>query len=225
MEYNTIEESNAIVSEKNIMFKKIILKRQSLKTTFTNEELNEGIITNFPFPYTYRSYLSLGKNVSTTKFFKRAGVIPYTIINSQKFFCMGIDTKFGSLTDFGGSVRRFETFYGAAARELEEESLGIFNFSPNSIYQNSIAVYDNLNILLMINIKVKDINLIVKDFFTKYQNSNNSENCGLMWIPDYIFYELIHSGKSVRYDRFIFPSIYKPVNDLLKSVNNLCELF
>jgi hypothetical protein len=219
MDYNFTEENSHIIYTDRIMYKKVHIKRQSLRKKFTNEELDEGFIVNFPFAHTYRSFASEAVNIPLCRFFRRSGVIPYTIVNGEKFYCLGVDSKYGTLTDFGGSTRRYETFAGAAVRELEEESLGIFNFSPIIMYQNSYAVYDDHNIILFVYVKITSMEDTVKLFNKKFSNATESENCGIIWIPENIFFELIRSGKSIRHDKYIYSSVYKPVADLLRSVS------
>lgn len=60
---------------------------------------------------------------------RRAGVIPFTIVDGQKWFCLGVDAKTGDLSDFGGRVEygRDGDAVTGALREFEEESLGCFS--------------------------------------------------------------------------------------------------
>ena len=50
------------------------------------------------------------------------------------------------------------------------------------------------------------------------------ENSGLIWIPEDIFFYLIKSGKTLCSGKHIYPSVYKVVNDLLRSVSNINEI-
>jgi len=218
MIYDFIEESFNILYATKTLCNRKHMKICHFKPKFTEEKLNEGFITNFPFPHTYRSYISETCNIPLNCFFRRCGIIPYTIINNEKHYCLGVDAKYGTLTDFGGSTQKYETFPSAAVRELEEESLGIFNFSSMDVYRNSYSVYDANNIIIFLHVKVNSINEIVKKFNDKYNKAIESENCNIIWINESIFLELIKSGRSLRFDKYIYPSMYKPVGDLLRSV-------
>lgn len=59
---------------------------------------------------------------------KRAGVIPWTSLFGIKLYCLGVDTRYQELTDFGGGVNRHDggDARTGAAREFREESLGVF---------------------------------------------------------------------------------------------------
>jgi hypothetical protein len=58
---------------------------------------------------------------------KRAGVIPYTIINGDLWFLMGVDAKTKDLSDFGGGRENRESIIDCAYREFIEETCGIFS--------------------------------------------------------------------------------------------------
>lgn len=61
----------------------------------------------------------------------RAGVIPFCFKNNVLWFCFGVDKRTGELTDFGGGTKKWETPLEGAARELFEESSGLFNEYSN----------------------------------------------------------------------------------------------
>jgi len=240
MNYN-YEDYMTIVFFNKIRYRRNHQIKYNFRQKITEEDLNDGIMLNFPYNNTYYSYKSPATSIPISRQFKRSGVIPYVYIDTkqntdegtisfrEKYFCMAIDSKYGNLTDFGGGVKKYESFTRAAARELIEESLNIFRFSPRSLYECSTAVYDNSMIILFPEIKLKnntmeEINEIVKNYFNNLSNVVESETKGIFWIPESKFYDLIKSGKSMRYDDFIYPSIYKPVADLLRSVSNLNEI-
>lgn len=77
---------------------------------------------------------------------RRVGIIPYCYITPRKrdpelWFAVGIDAKYGELTDCGGGRILDEPIEYAAARELYEESMKIFDFSKkiNKIKQSVLA--------------------------------------------------------------------------------------
>ncbi len=193
-----------------------------------------------------------------------------------KYFCLAVDSKYGNLTDFGGGVKKYETFAGAASRELEEESLGVFKIGPETIYNCSTAVYDFNTIIMFLRIedsrteslridtestnpgakalrisdsrteslRISDsrtkalrvdsgvessdtsslIDSTIYEYFKNLSSVVESETKGIFWIREDKFYELIKSGKSVKFDGFYYPSIYKVVGDLLRSVSNINEI-
>lgn len=223
-----IEEYNVIVNENNTLYRRLENKKM-LYNRITSRELNEGTILSFPSSKFYFSQKSETSLISPSIKFKRAGVIPYTQIDDKKYFCMGIDYKYGTLTDFGGGVKRIENFVEAACRELEEESLGIFDFTTpekmDKVRKNSITVYDSSTAIIFLQVKVDSIDEIVKIFQQRYLTAENPENCNIIWIPEDIFFHLIKSGRTIRNGKNFYPSVYKVVNDLLRSVSNINEIF
>lgn len=231
MNYNnyTNDEYTMIIHHNKTQYKKIQQVKYNFRDNINLKDLDDGVMLNFPYNNTYYSYKSLSTSIPLSRVFRRSGVIPFTYIKNndnimEKFFCMGIDAKFGTLTDFGGGVKKYETFAAAASRELSEESLNVFNFTPESIYNCSVGVYDSNMIIMFLHIKVDNPNKIVEDFFKNFSNATQSENKGIIWISESIFYDLIKSGKSIRKDGLIYPSVYKPVADLLRSVSNINEI-
>ena len=141
---------------------------------------------------------------------------------------MGIDAKYGTLTDFGGGVKRDEHFVKAACRELEEESLGIFDFRNEEciekLSKNSITIHDGNTAIIFVNVRVDNLDGINMLYQKKLSEVSRVENSGIMWIPEDVFFYLIKSGKTIRNGKSLYPSVYKVVNDLLRSVSNINEI-
>ena len=228
MNYNYNDDYELFVHANKVQYKKIVQVKHNFRNIISDKDLDEGIMINFPFNNIYYSYKSLTNKIPLVRTFRRSGVIPYTVIEENgdrfKYFCLGIDSQYGTLTDFGGGVKKYETFAKAASRELEEESLGVFNFKSDKIYENSMAIYDTNMIIMFVNIKIDSINDSVIKFHKKYSKVNQSENKGIIWIHEDVFFNLVKSGKSIRFDDCVYPSIYKPVCDLLRSVSNINEI-
>lgn len=239
-EYN-YDEYSMLIQMNKIQYKRQQHVKHNFRTFLTDEDLNDGIIINFPYNNIYYSYKCNTQAIPLNRYFKRAGIIPFTtvlekdeetgVLSHIKYYCMAIDAKYGNLTDFGGGVKKYETFAGAAARELKEESLGVFNISSDAVYNCSNAVYDNNMVVLFCQIKFdnkyttfENIDLLTSDYFKRLSSVNNSETRGIMWIRENIFYNLIKSGKTIRLDDIIYPSVYKNVSDLLRSVSNINEI-
>jgi hypothetical protein len=231
MSFNN-ESYTMIISSDKIQYKKIQQIKYNFRESISIQDLDEGIILNFPYNNSYYSYKSLSDKIPLNRVFRRSGVIPYTYISEEdekvKYFCMAVDSQYGNLTDFGGGVKKYETFAGAASRELYEESLGVFKISPECIYNCSTAVYDFNNIVMFLNIDLNSTNPSLDSTIQQYHNNLSnvveSETKGIFWIREDKFFELIKSGKSVKFDGFYYPSVYKLVADLLRSVSNINEI-
>ena len=123
-----IEDYDVIVNQNEIFYKRLDNKK-IMFNRISDQELDEGIMLNFPNKNLYFSYKSDTYVIPQDKRFERAGIIPYTKIDDKKYFCLGVDAKYGTLTDFGGGVKRIENFVLAACRELEEELIIIKNLN------------------------------------------------------------------------------------------------
>lgn len=223
-----IEDYDVIVNQKDIFYRRIGAKKMFFNS-ITDRDLDEGKILNFPFNNLYFSCKSRTDAIPESKRFSRAGIIPYTIIDNKKFFCLGIDNTYGTLTDFGGGVKKYENFVEAACRELEEESLGIFNFTTKELMEkvrkNSTTIYDSNTAILFLHVHIENIMDIIDLYDYKFKNTfGRVENSALLWVPEDIFFYLIKSGKSIKNGKQIYPSVYKVVNDLLRSVSNINEI-
>jgi hypothetical protein len=224
MSFNFQDKYEVVVYHNKIQFCRKNNIRTNFRITLDNKDLDEGVIINFPYESYYNSYKGLTNSICLSSVFDRAGVIPYTVINGEKHFCLAVDSQYGNLTDFGGCVKKYETFTRAASRELYEESLGVFNYCSKNLYDYSIAVYDKGIIILFLRVDVKNIDLSVREFHRKYSAVHNSESSSIMWVPENILYMLIKTGKSYYINNYVYPSIYKPVCDLLRSVCGLNEI-
>jgi hypothetical protein len=224
MSFNFGETRDVIIHFSKTQYKKINQVKTNFRVDISEKSLNEGMMINFPYTNVYHSYKCNTVNIPLSRKFKRASVIPYTFINNKKYYCMGIDSNHGTITDFGGGIKKIETFAGAASRELYEESLGIFNFNPINLYKYSVAAYDSNMIILAVYVKIKSKESIVKNFFTNFHKANNPEVSSIIWIPSETFYELVKSGKSIKTDEYVYPPIYKPISDLLRSVSSNNEI-
>ena len=224
---NSVNDYEMIVKEHEIVYRRHNIRKFS-NFNFSNYELNQGIMVNFPYESYYHSTKAKLSKIPTNKVFLRAGFIPYTVIDGVKYFCMAYDSTYGTLTDFGGSTKKNEPFLHAACRELCEESLGVFKFTTASMIEkvrnNSTIVYDRTMCIVFVNLEVKDLNETVQDFTQRYSMVSRSENSGITWIPEKFFFEIIKTGKTVQDNGYIYPSVYKVVSDLLRSVSNINEI-
>jgi len=222
-----IEDYDVIVNKNNIFYRRIGVKKMFFNK-LDKKDLDEGVMLNFPYNNLYFSFKCTTGEVSHPKNFLRAGVIPFTIKEDKKYFCLGIDAKYGTLTDFGGGVKRNEHFLNAACRELEEESLGIFDFRSNECMEklnsNSLTIHDNNTAIIFVNVNIDNMDDITRLYNKKVVTASKPENSGIIWIPEDVFFYLIKSGKTICSGKHVYPSVYKVVNDLLRSVSNINEI-
>jgi len=73
----------------------------------------------------------------------RGGVIPYFFYNNKPIFMMGVDRRYGELTDFGGKIcyKKDKNFLQGSLRELKEESLGILDYTESDIQKYSPVLH------------------------------------------------------------------------------------
>lgn len=131
----------------------------------------------------------------------RAGAIIYTKINGQCYFCLGIDTQSGNLTDFGGGVKKGETIIEGGLRELEEESQGVFGkIDPVDIVDTLTFNTYNMSITFIpLNVKPDEITTI---FNEKISSQEKTEVCNIIWLTKDELLECIHGrGKKKLYVR------------------------
>lgn len=85
---------------------------------------------------------------------KRAGIIPYVIIENKIYFCFGIDAKSGEYTDYGGSALTSDgDITDTALRTLREKSFGIFRIYTRHLFRDdSFFVFDEDTLTILVNI-------------------------------------------------------------------------
>lgn len=137
--------------------------------------------------------VSLTKELKITKETPvRSGVIIYTKGDDGViYFCLGVDTESGNLTDFGGGVKKGETIVDGGLRELEEESLGIFGRIEASDIDETVTFHSPNMAIIFIPLKV-DRNTIIKQFNEKIEGKINPEVCDIAWLDMKEFMESIH---------------------------------
>ena len=141
----------------------------------------------------------------------RGGVIPYfgNSITDPKFMvCMGMDSVYGSLTDFGGGIKaKDKNVLDGALRELEEESLNSIN-RCNLDISTSFVVSSNTMLILFARCTSKE-DKIVSDFRGSMMHSAKPEisNMFFMSVNEFIFNTGPHSNTT-----------YIPVRDLISPV-------
>ena len=97
------------------------------------------------------------------KKYSGAGVIPIIIHNNKPYFVLFMLNK-GTVTDAGGRIEHNTTVLDTAARELYEESAGLFNINPSVLDTNS----------MYLDITHKD-NLYYRSYFVLFNNFDISD--------------------------------------------------
>ena len=136
--------------------------------------------------------ISLARDINVVKDNHiRSGAIIYTKCNNVTYFCLGVDTQSGNLTDFGGGVKKFETIVEGGLRELEEESQGIFgDINPDDI-ENSVVFHSYNMAIMFIPLEVNPRE-ITKAFMERIRKEEEHEVCDITWLTTDELLESIH---------------------------------
>lgn len=131
----------------------------------------------------------------------RAGVIPHVRKTDKRYFNLGKDAKFNSLTDCGGGKNNgdINSLY-TAMREWKEESCNIFGYEDPDVLisidkdhlDNSICIMNDDMLIIMIELDPDiDMKNIEDEFTHRSQIELNSENSNLVWLDHTTFYKAI----------------------------------
>lgn len=152
----------------------------------------------------------------------RAGCLPYLISNSPSkkiYFLFAVDHKSGDLTDFGGG---FSLKYDmlpliAAARELHEESLGLFQINLKDM-ENFYSLYDKNTLITFIEVgKSPDKFGVLRDGFRELFRRKFAEGVDIE-ISDIV---LVSEDEIMDKSHLIYNKVAKL---LLPSVKDICEM-
>jgi hypothetical protein len=130
----------------------------------------------------------------------RSGVIIYTHYKGKTYFCLGVDSTYGDLTDFSGGKKLTETIAEGGLRELEEESLGVFGkISPEEIME--CLTFYTFNMVIIFVHRNVDMDKIKKNFKSrlgeKIKNQDKVEVSDICWLEKKEFIDSIN-GKGKR---------------------------
>lgn len=122
----------------------------------------------------------------------RAGVIPYTTSGDNIYYCVGVDKKSRDYTDFGGgfSRKRDGDPLEAAARELREESLGVFTASVDRL-RKSWAVHNGEMLIIFCRYDLTHVCNSVETFQQRVEKETDPEVDSIVWFHESEFYEKI----------------------------------
>ena len=129
---------------------------------------------------------------------QRAGFILYTLYNGNIYFMIGIDSKTHELTDFAGTVKYKVDRHvlSGAIRELQEETLEVFEPVTYNDVKECITIYDNNNLVIFMPISL-DPDTICREFNERYRETverkrfnSEPEVCGITWldIDEFMFH-------------------------------------
>ena len=120
---------------------------------------------------------SLAK-INEPGFVLRGGVVPYvpSTIGREGRVLLGVKTKNGSYTDFGGGckIRKKETPFDCAKREFLEETLGAVTVNPRDITHILITGTKQPHQMVLM-IKVKSLDTAEEDYARVYQDAHKPE--------------------------------------------------
>ena len=129
----------------------------------------------------------------------RAGVIPYSIINNSLYFLLGVDTKTGELTDFGGGVKYNESSIDGAMREFEEETYRClarkhYDVRSDELQQSKILSDKEKMTIIFMKIDPEWFNKASDNFFhnKQYSNLRYHEISKIIWVHENKFRKLIN---------------------------------
>lgn len=161
---------------------------------------------------------------------KRSSIIPFFVKNNTKYYFMAIGRDYGSIIDMGGKIDPGESFITSSIRELNEESIGVFDYRQyeDQIINDSITIYDDDNIVtfIEIDVSVNSPNDLIKEFKENYQEKITDKNTQSIYLEN--IYMIYISEDDLRIlckstdDNVKIP--YK-LSKVLKPYNNIQEEF
>lgn len=113
----------------------------------------------------------------------RSGAIIYTHHLGKTYFCMGIDSCYGDLTDFAGGVKKGESILTGGLRELHEESLGIFGELGEMDIAENLSFYSNNMVIMFIRLDV-DIEKTKNDFWYRVKEKEDAQFASKLEVSD-----------------------------------------
>lgn len=167
-----------------------------------------------------------------TNTFLRAGIAPYTIKDGARYFFLCVDAFHGDMTDPGGGLLPGEGFVGAAARELTEETLGMFHFSSSDdiehIKNQSMCIHNDKSIIIFQPVSIPDLDEVCSEYRRRYSlavlnrsDDKHIENAYILWIAESDLCRVI-AGETVKLPSSL-KSIMTPSDVELSMINSMNE--
>ena len=157
-------------------------------------------------------YTSLLKNVKIElENPVRCGAIIYTHNKGKTYFCLGVDSSYGDLTDFSGGIKKEESLVEGGLRELEEESQNVFGDIKKEDIQDCMAFYTKNMMIIFIHRNV-DMEEIKRNFQNRISGKTQLEVSNICWLEKEDFLNSVN-GKGKR--------IYSRVRKILSKVPDI----
>lgn len=149
-----------------------------------------------------------------SKYWVRAGMIPYVEQNGQFLFGFAIDATYQGLTDFGGHRDPGDSdILETIMREVNEETYGTFNFITEEDLLESLSFAgDNgtLEVLVFMNENPSEItNRLMKKLDIHQKRGEVLESIGITWIPRDQLLDILNLppdiGNKIMYSKVLNP--------------------
>jgi len=175
------------------------------------------------------NYISKIKDLQLDNSFKRirGGIILYCIHpNGTTMLGMGIDRISKEITDFGGGIKRDETFIEGSLREFNEESLDVFcDVVTHELLEDSYGIVGKNLIIIFAKVPYEIYYQRTELFTQKYLNSvsmsKSVEVIAIVWIKREILEKLIEDNKNSFEDK---NNLYKVVKSVLKETKEVFDM-
>lgn len=131
----------------------------------------------------------------------RSGAIIYTHYQGKTYFCLGIDSTYGDLTDFSGGVKKDDSsIVIGGLRELYEESQGVFGDLSLEDVNESIAFHTKNMLTMFIRL---DVNIQESEelFKQRILNCDDLEVSNIIWLDKKEFINCILGRGRFLYNR------------------------
>ena len=155
----------------------------------------------------------------------RSGAILYTKCEGKTYFCLGLDTVYGELTDFAGGVKKDEDIISGGLRELKEESFGVFGNIKYEDIKDCLGVYCSNMLIMFLPVKV-DMNSIKKMFNERVTHHRDNHYRGeievssITWIEKTNFLKIIEGSYSLSFPSSTNGKLYQRVQRMLYHVRD-----
>jgi hypothetical protein len=183
---------------------KLITRRIDSTKIRTNQKRDTEVTTSITRD------IDIGKDIGV-----RAGAIIYTKDGDKTFFCLGVDTQSGDLTDFGGGVKKGETVVEGGLRELKEESLGVFGDIDTSEVKDTVTFHCSNMAIMFIPLKIDRLEISEK-FRERVKTRQTPEVCDILWLSTEELMESIHGRGKKLYIR-----VRRLLNKVTNTINDL----
>uniref|UniRef100_A0A6C0M1T4 Nudix hydrolase domain-containing protein n=1 Tax=viral metagenome TaxID=1070528 RepID=A0A6C0M1T4_9ZZZZ len=129
---------------------------------------------------------------------RRAGVVPFTFVRNEIYLLFGVDRKTQDYSDFGGGVKKQESFQEGALREFQEETCMSFSSKEYDL-RKSIVVKLNDMAMFFVHVNPKWVDGVKPTFESRVHDS--SEMSSLVWIKWSSLCSLVFCGNSRMWDK------------------------